>query len=46
MDFTLIAVAISFSSTDELMWWVSGNTSLKIENSDYKIKGQYLPCDF
>lgn len=38
-----VAVAISFPSTDELMQWVSEKTSLKVENGDYKIEGQYLP---
>ena len=40
-----VAAAIPFPSTDELMRWVSENTSLKVENGDYKIEGQYLPCD-
>ena len=40
-----VAVAISFSSTDELIKWVNENTSLKVENGDYKMEGQYLPCE-
>lgn len=40
-----VAVAISFPSTDKLMRWVSENTSLNVENGDYKIEGQYLPID-
>lgn len=39
------AVAKSFSSPDELLKWVRDNTSLKMENADFKIEGQYLPCN-
>lgn len=39
------AVAKAFPSTDELLKWVEENTSLKAENADFKIEGQYLPCD-
>lgn len=39
------SVAKSFSSTEKLLQWVSQNTSLKMENADFKIEGQYLPCN-
>ena len=38
------AVAKLFASTDELLQWVKLNTSLKVENANFKIEGQYLPC--
>lgn len=41
-----VAVAKLFSSTEELLEWVKGNTDLKAEEGDFKIEGQYLPCSF
>ena len=38
-----VVVAKSFSDPDKLNRWVKENTSLKVENYDYKIEGQYLP---
>lgn len=36
-------VARSFSSTEKLIDWVTENTSLN--PGEYKIEGQFLPCD-
>lgn len=40
-----VAVAKCFSSPDELLKWVKINTDLKAQNGDFKIEGQYLPCN-
>lgn len=42
VDFT---VAKSFSSPEELNFWVKEHTSLELENEDYHIEGHYLPID-
>ena len=38
-----VAVAKSFSSSNELLQWVKENTSLKVENGDFHMEVHYLP---
>lgn len=40
-----VAVAKSFKSPEDLITWVKNNTSLKMENGDFKIEGQFLLCE-